>query len=198
MARTHGRTPQDTRRLLLEAAAIVFRTHGIAATLQDVAAEAGVSKGGLLYHFPTKEDLVRSLGVHLSDIFRESVEEHVDPADTAPGRLTRAYVHTCLDFLDDVDNVLDHVVLTSHLQTDPGVAAHIRTEAQRWRRELNDDGLPADVLTLVVSAADGASSAPIWAATIDLATREALRTLLIDITLHPARVTGTPVPGSEV
>ncbi len=192
MARTPGRTTEDTRRLILDAAARVFRVDGISATLQEVAAAAGVSKGGLLYHFATKEDLVRSLGVDLSDIFRESVEEHIDPDDTAPGRLTRAYVHTCLDFLDDADTVLDHVVLTSHLQTDPGVAAHIRAEAQRWRRELNADGLPSDVLILVLSAADGASSAPIWAATIDAPTREALRTMLINITLDPALITGRP------
>ncbi len=190
MARPTGRTPEETRRLILDAAATIFRVQGISATLQSVAAEAGVSKGGLLYHFATKEDLIRTLGVDLSDIFRESVEEHLDPDDTGPGRLTRAYIHTCLDFLEDADVVLDHVVLTSHLQTDPEVAAHIRAEAQRWREELSADGLPADVLVLVISAADGASSAPIWAANIDAATRETLRTLLINITRHPARISG--------
>lgn len=190
MARTTGRTPEDTRRLILDAAAAIFRVHGISATLQDVAAEAGVSKGGLLYHFATKEELIRRLGVTISDIFRESVEEHIDPDDDAPGRLTRAYIHTCLDFLDDAEVVLDHVVLTSHLQTDPGVAAHIRAEAQRWREELGADGLPPHVVTLVISAADGASSAPIWAATIDAPTREALRSMLINITLDPALIAG--------
>lgn len=32
-----------------------------AATLENVAAEAGVSKGGLLYHFPSKQELFRGL-----------------------------------------------------------------------------------------------------------------------------------------
>ena len=42
----------DTRRRLLDAATAVVRRDGARAlTLDAVAAEAGVSKGGLLYHF---------------------------------------------------------------------------------------------------------------------------------------------------
>ena len=42
----------DTRKRLLDAAAAVVRRDGAGAlTLDAVAAEAGVSKGGLLYHF---------------------------------------------------------------------------------------------------------------------------------------------------
>lgn len=49
----------DTRRKLLDAATTVVRRDGARAlTLDAVAAEAGVSKGGLLYHFKTKRDLL--------------------------------------------------------------------------------------------------------------------------------------------
>jgi AcrR family transcriptional regulator len=51
-----------TRRRLLDAAVAVVRREGPRAlTLDAVAAEAGVSKGGLLYHFATKDDLVDAL-----------------------------------------------------------------------------------------------------------------------------------------
>ena len=49
----------ETRRKLLDAATAVVRRDGARAlTLDAVAAEAGVSKGGLLYHFKTKRDLL--------------------------------------------------------------------------------------------------------------------------------------------
>src|SRR3954465_8010172 len=51
-----------TRNRLLDAAAAVVRRDGAQAlTLDAVAAEAGVSKGGLLYHFKTKRDLVQAM-----------------------------------------------------------------------------------------------------------------------------------------
>ena len=52
----------DTRKRLLDAAASVVRRDGAKAlTLDAVAAEAGVSKGGLLYHFKTKRDLLDAM-----------------------------------------------------------------------------------------------------------------------------------------
>jgi AcrR family transcriptional regulator len=52
----------DTRKRLLDAAAVVVRREGAGAlTLDAVAAEAGVSKGGLLYHFKTKRDLLDAM-----------------------------------------------------------------------------------------------------------------------------------------
>ena len=52
----------DTRRRLLDAAAAVVRRDGAGALTHDAgAAEAGVSKGGLLYHFKTKRDLLDAM-----------------------------------------------------------------------------------------------------------------------------------------
>ena len=51
-----------TRVKLLDAAATVVRRDGIQAmTLARVAEEAGVSKGGLLHHFGSKEELVTGM-----------------------------------------------------------------------------------------------------------------------------------------
>ncbi len=52
----------NTRQHLLEAAQSVAAKSGAAhLTLDAVAAAAGVSKGGLLYHFPTKEALIQAM-----------------------------------------------------------------------------------------------------------------------------------------
>jgi TetR/AcrR family transcriptional regulator len=50
---------QDTRAIILEAALRVFARAGIsAATLDDIAAEAGVSRGTLCWHYHSKDDLL--------------------------------------------------------------------------------------------------------------------------------------------
>lgn len=56
---------QDVRQEVLKAALRVYARSGIsAATLDDIAAEAGVTKGTLCWHFHSKEDLLTSLIKH--------------------------------------------------------------------------------------------------------------------------------------
>lgn len=55
----------DTRQVILEAALRVFARAGVsAATLEDIAAEAGVSRGALSWHFHSKDDLVAGIVMH--------------------------------------------------------------------------------------------------------------------------------------
>src|SRR3989440_8526090 len=52
----------DTRLAILEAAVRIFARSGVsAATLDDIAAEAGVTRGALLWHFHTKDDLLMAI-----------------------------------------------------------------------------------------------------------------------------------------
>ena len=56
---------QDTRQVVLEAALRVFARSGIsAATLDDIAAEANVSRGALCWHFHNKEELLTGIVKH--------------------------------------------------------------------------------------------------------------------------------------
>lgn len=53
---------QDNRQTILEAAVRIFARSGVsAATLDDIAAEAGVTRGALLWHFHTKDDLLMAI-----------------------------------------------------------------------------------------------------------------------------------------
>lgn len=189
MGRSSGRSPEQTRRRILAAAAAAVRTHGPTATLDDIAQEAGVSKGGLLYHFASKDDLIRALAADLLGAMRESIYAQLDPDDTAPGRLTRAYLRASMN-LDGSGDAVDDLVLTAQLVTNPQVAELMRAEAERWNSELRADGLPEDVLAVVIAAADGVSSAPIWAGVTPSKAR--LEQQLLALTRSPevwARVT---------
>jgi AcrR family transcriptional regulator len=60
-----------------------------------VAAEAGVSKGGLLYHFPSKDALVSAMVDGLSRMCRD-LSAAAAQADPEPvGRSARAYLAAC-------------------------------------------------------------------------------------------------------
>ena len=61
-----------------------------AATLDAVAEEAGVSKGGLLYHFPSRDDLVEGM----LDRLREMGAKDAETMRSAPQGAVSYYVET--------------------------------------------------------------------------------------------------------
>jgi AcrR family transcriptional regulator len=155
-----GRSAQDTRRALLTAAGDAIRAKGVHASLDDIARQAGVSKGGLIYHFASKEELVLELARDLFTAFRTDITRQLDPNDSTPGRLTRAYLRTLRNPAEDETAAREAIALVTQLMTIPAVADLARREAEALQAELDADGLPPDVLALVISAADGISSAP--------------------------------------
>lgn len=87
------RSSSDTRQKILAAAANVVLSQGASRmTLEVVAKEAGVSKGGLLYHFPSKDALIEGIIEHmvqdLSERIRRAYEE--DDFGNNQGRWLRA------------------------------------------------------------------------------------------------------------
>ena len=50
-----------TRQKILTAASQIVQCKGLQLTLEAVAKEAGLSKGGLLYHFSNKEALIEGM-----------------------------------------------------------------------------------------------------------------------------------------
>ena len=72
-----GQTAQATRRRIITAAERICREVGPAGmSLDAVAAAAGVSKGGLLYHFPSKHALLRTLVEDRVSAFHALMERH--------------------------------------------------------------------------------------------------------------------------
>ena len=85
----------NTRHRLLDAAAQTVAQSGAAnLTLDAVAEKAGLSKGGVLYHFPTKRDLLAGMLEQLMTEFQQRTE-----ALAADGQasLLQAHIETVLD-----------------------------------------------------------------------------------------------------
>src|SRR5476651_2729859 len=84
----------DTRTRVLDAAEAIVRAKGVAGLTLDAAArEAGVSKGGLLYHFASKEALLTGLLARLAEFVTEDFQANVAAQPEGPGRVAGAMLN---------------------------------------------------------------------------------------------------------
>lgn len=92
-----AKKPLEHHEALLDATESVVAQRGAASlTLDAVATAAGVSKGGLLHHFPTKECLIDAVIDRTVGRWRQSLEEAIEAERPGPGRTARALVNLCL------------------------------------------------------------------------------------------------------
>ncbi|MCS4503556.1 hypothetical protein KBTX_00742 [wastewater metagenome] len=146
----------STRERLLLAAARLVREQGVRhLTLAAVAREAGVSKGGLIYHFPSKEALLGAMVAHLLTVTEAGIDAHRE-TDTGAGSWTRGYLATCSppERGEHPDNRMAAAVLAAGAGA-PALLDPIRERQPAWRAALADDGIDAVDAMVVRLAADG-------------------------------------------
>jgi AcrR family transcriptional regulator len=89
---------ERNERALLDAAAKVFATSGVDATVREVAAAAGVGMGTLYRHFPTRADLMVAVYRHQIDACAEAGPALLAAAPT-PFAALLDWIHLFVDFL---------------------------------------------------------------------------------------------------
>lgn len=146
-----------TRDTLLRAASQVIISNGIEAlTLNAVAQQAEVSKGGLLYHFPNKNALIVGLGEQLIRDFELTLQAEFDQ-DTqpgAPGQWIRAYVRSTLRTSERSLALIAR--LSSVLSEMPvELLQSVKAYEARWYERLESDGLDPIQATIIQLAVDG-------------------------------------------
>ncbi len=95
-AQPRTRIQQQNREAILDAALEVFSTHGFrGATLDQIAASAGLSKPNLLYYFPSKETIHTELLAGLLDTWLDPLRA-LDPKGDPRAEILR-YVHRKLE-----------------------------------------------------------------------------------------------------
>jgi AcrR family transcriptional regulator len=71
----------------------LFVLQGVQRTsLQDIADKLGITKPALYYHFPSREDLVRSIVVPLIDDGERFIADHEDRGDAGARELLEGYL----------------------------------------------------------------------------------------------------------
>lgn len=112
-------------------------------TLESVAAAAEVSKGGLLYHFPSKQAMIAGLVQRLS---AEAEREFV-AAEQAEEGLVRAYLEGSLPSSRREVALYWSLIAAMRSQelASPELMHHVHEVFNRWARMLHD-ALPDPVL----------------------------------------------------
>lgn len=120
-AHSRKKQPETVRRDLLRNAITLASGQGVSGlSLQQVSDAAGVTKGGLLHHFPSKQALVDAVFDFLIDEFSRALEEAMTPDPEPHGRFTRAYLDLSLVDVKDLD---EWSALWRSVLTDPQLSA---------------------------------------------------------------------------
>jgi AcrR family transcriptional regulator len=93
-------TPEARKQAILEAAVQVFAQHGLdAATTDDIARAAGLSKGGLYWHFRSKDDILAAILMHFFDQEMAVLKELLAATGTVGERLHQLGAQAAADTL---------------------------------------------------------------------------------------------------
>jgi AcrR family transcriptional regulator len=126
-----GRKRTIDRDALLDAAEAVVMEEGAGRlTFDEVAKRAGVSKGGVLYCFPSKQELVSAMVARDLERFRRDVEAEgaTDEADLE----TRLRAHLAATKNEQTDLAVRAASLTAALAETPSHAQPVRDYYRLW------------------------------------------------------------------
>ncbi|WP_370676916.1 TetR/AcrR family transcriptional regulator [Pleomorphomonas sp. PLEO] len=171
--------PELVHRALLDHAAKLAVEHGLAAvTVQAVAEAAGVTKGGLLHHFPSKQALISAVFADLLEALDRQLDARIAADPDPRGAYTRAYLDSVFDMEPETNGAV-WAALSISLLTDPQLRGlwsdWVKTRQERHRAT---DGSLA--LATIRLAADG-----IWLADltgVSIEERAEMRQFLIQQT----------------
>jgi AcrR family transcriptional regulator len=148
--------PVDTiethKRILQAANQVVVREGSNALTLDAVAKEAGVSKGGLLYHFPSKEALISAMVEDLICEADQSMHDLQAGDPQSERSWTRAYIKSCwlCGETDTISAALIPAAASNPMLLDP-----LRRYYETWQEKLDQDLGDTTKSTLIRMALDG-------------------------------------------
>ncbi|HET8883764.1 MAG TPA: TetR/AcrR family transcriptional regulator [Solimonas sp.] len=149
-AAARGR-PSSREAMLDAAEAVVVGQGAVRLTLDAVARQARVSKGGVMYHFPSKEALLQALVTRAIER-SHAAREKLQPTSPAPGQVLRAYVRASVG--DPLGNDRVSAALLSVVASDPKLMAPVR-EFFRKRLPAIGKDVPFERAALIHLATEG-------------------------------------------
>lgn len=151
------------RRLLLAAAGAEFAERGLDASVADIARRAGVGKGTVFRHFPTKDDLIAAIVLDRIAGLTEVGERLVDAPD--PGAALLEFLTVAARQRQQLD--LSYLQGTGELNAEivPARArmfhaVHALVDRAREHGDLRADVTGADVIVLMCAPNDVVSYLP--------------------------------------
>jgi AcrR family transcriptional regulator len=149
----------DVRTRLLDATESIVTARGVSGlTLEAAAREAGVSKGGLLYHFASKEALLEGALKRLSAFIGAEFEQCIAAQPEGPGRVARAMIEWSFGDGDLACNERHEraaAVFLAAFHHDPALLDPVREIYARMLEAVLADGLTPGHGAIVMAAGDG-------------------------------------------
>ena len=186
------RTASETRELIFEACSRILRQDGLAdLTLDTVCEEAGLSKGGLLYHFPNKEALIGALFEYHNDIFETRLQELAVAEGDEPGAWLRAYAKASVEQIVKPDNASLYASLFAAEEKYASAHLLMRQKYVSWQQRVDASRIEPVMATLVRLAVDG-----LWFAEMhnyappDEARRQKIVDVILSLTKEPGEREG--------
>lgn len=142
--------PSTTKSKILQAAARVVEEKGASQlTLEAVAKQAGVSKGGLLYHYPSKSALLSAMVIYLNENFERAIEKRVKEGAS----WLEAYV--ILSFDPQHSQIKESAGMLAAIANDMNLLEPLAQRYKMLHEQLEANVSDPDLATIVRLAADG-------------------------------------------
>ncbi len=144
----------NTRDRILDALQEILVREGYSSvTLEAVARAASVSKGGLLYHFPSKAAMLTGLIERLSVLAEQEFREATEGEEG----VVRVFLRTSLPQSSEERELYWAIIAALRSQDDmpPEAFVHVRDLFDRWRRLLHEELEDPVLAEIILRAGDG-------------------------------------------
>ncbi|MCR8658696.1 TetR/AcrR family transcriptional regulator [Paenibacillus endoradicis] len=137
---------------ILEAASKVVLSEGVnRLTLEAVALEAQISKGGLLYHYGTKDELIKAMNLRVIEQFREFIEHELVTGASYP----KAYLLASLKSLQDTEYLNISTSLLAAISNNHAVLDLWKEDYQKIKENFNKAKIRNELSLLIQATCDG-------------------------------------------
>ncbi len=159
MSRTPERTTkgQRTRERIVERAALLFNTRGVAgASMADISEATGLEKGGVYNHFATKEELAIAAFEYGAGVVLARIDAALASQDSALGKLRAVldlYRGSMPAFFAGGCPIMNTAIEAD--DTNPAMRRRARETFDRWRRAVEavvEAGIASGELRATVDA----------------------------------------------
>lgn len=144
----------SSRGKLLDAAAELIACGSVQdLTLEGVAAAAGVTKGGLIYHFKTKDELLGAVVARMIEQLDQRTRDKAAKRGHTPGALLQALIDDTFDMLPSEKLLLTNLLAAATQY--PHLLGPVQQAYHRVYNEFAEAGPQAGLALAISAALDG-------------------------------------------
>ena len=133
-------SPSAKSRILAAAATVVARSGAAHLTIDAVAAQAKLSKGGVLYHFPSKRAMLKGMVEHLLGRAAERSAFHREQIPGGQNVVVRSLILAEQDQIDE-ERAMSLAILAAAAE-DPDLLDPARRMVANWFHEIDSEAGP--------------------------------------------------------